>query len=264
MGLSADTRAAGSIGSSGSNTAPDTIDLQDPEAPSAKEHPRHISSSTIAPHQAETLRDIAHETAEVESRSPRVSWSHGDPLAGGGGIGAGAHLDDSNMASVNGKLHQHQSQEDSLAVAQNGGLSSSDEGDMDGDGDDLDDDMMDRISSSPSIEDGALYDLSPLTAHVVPLRWPRRVSSLPPHMRSRTSSLEHHVQVGAPVLPLPSSSQHKETQALQPSSQHHHRPLPRRFSDRNDPTTTSVPKRPERYHGNKARKEPDNSPVLSG
>lgn len=43
-------------------------------------------------------------------------------------------------------------QDDALAVAQNGGMSSSDEGELDGD-DDLDDDMMDKISSSPSIED---------------------------------------------------------------------------------------------------------------
>src|SRR5690606_10504187 len=49
--------------------------------------------------------------------------------------------------------HQQQEEEDALAVAQNGGISSSDEGDLDGD--DYDDDMMDRISRSPSIEDGA-------------------------------------------------------------------------------------------------------------
>lgn len=61
--------------------------------------------------------------------------------------------------------------EDALAVAQNGGVSSSDEGELDGD-DDLDDDMMDKISSSPSIEDGGCYP-------VAPVAWPRRVSSLP-------------------------------------------------------------------------------------
>ncbi|KAK0388423.1 hypothetical protein NLU13_4667 [Sarocladium strictum] len=135
----------------------DTIDLQDHDAPSAKQHPKQNSTATTAPHQAETLREIAHETAEEEARSPRVSWSNGDPLDGGGGIDPGAQSGDTNMAAaVSGKLQQQQQQqqhEDSLAVAQNGGLSSSDEGDMDGDGDDLDDDMMDRISSSPSIED---------------------------------------------------------------------------------------------------------------
>lgn len=62
--------------------------------------------------------------------------------------------------------------EDALAVAQNGGVSSSDEGELDGD-DDLDDDMMDKISSSPSIEDGGCCPV------IAPVAWPRRVSSLP-------------------------------------------------------------------------------------
>lgn len=68
------------------------------------------------------------------------------------------------------------SQEDALAIAQNGGISSSDEGDLDGD-DDLDDDLMDKISSSPSIEDGGFRPIVPPTA------WPRRVSSLPVSLR---------------------------------------------------------------------------------
>lgn len=48
-------------------------------------------------------------------------------------------------------------QQDDLAVAQNGGLVSqnnADDGDVDGEEEDLDDDMMDKISSSPSIDDG--------------------------------------------------------------------------------------------------------------
>jgi hypothetical protein len=68
-------------------------------------------------------------------------------------------------------------QEDALAVAQNGGISSSDEGELDGD-DDLDDDMMDKISSSPSIEDGGCYPVA------APVAWPRRVLSLPSSIRS--------------------------------------------------------------------------------
>lgn len=49
------------------------------------------------------------------------------------------------------------SAQDDLAVAQNGGLVSqdnADDGDVDGDEDLDDDDMMDKISSSPSIDDG--------------------------------------------------------------------------------------------------------------
>lgn len=63
-------------------------------------------------------------------------------------------------------------QQDDLAVAQNGGLISQDnteDGDLDGDEGDLDDDdMMDKISSSPSIDDGgsSIY-------HLPTLRMPR-------------------------------------------------------------------------------------------
>lgn len=74
---------------------------------------------------------------------------------------------------------QHKDEEDALAIAQNGGVSSSDEGDMDGDADgDLDDDMMDKISSSPSIEDGGFYSDTPDTTQ------PLRISSLPPLLSS--------------------------------------------------------------------------------
>lgn len=65
---------------------------------------------------------------------------------------------------------------DALAIAQNGGVSGADidDGDLSGDGDDsMDDDMMDKISSSPSIEDGG----SPSSFE--PL-WPRRIDSLHP------------------------------------------------------------------------------------
>lgn len=90
------------------------------------------------------------------------------------------------MAAAHGKLQEQQQQEDALAVAQNGGISSSDEGDMDGDGEDLDDDMMDRISSSPSIEDGEYSNYFLDAVPAAPGVWPRRVSSLSPHLRSRS------------------------------------------------------------------------------
>lgn len=65
---------------------------------------------------------------------------------------------------------------DALAIAQNGGDSGADvsDGDLSGDGDDsMDDDMMDKISSSPSIEDGGFPSSSE------PF-WPRRTDSLHP------------------------------------------------------------------------------------
>ena len=77
---------------------------------------------------------------------------------------------------------QQQQEEDALAVAQNGGISSSDEGDLDGD--DFDDDMMDRISSSPSIEDGAYCYYCP---------WP-------PPMRG-SEALPGPSSAGSPISP---------------------------------------------------------------
>ncbi|KAG5977536.1 hypothetical protein E4U55_006694 [Claviceps digitariae] len=129
----------------------DTLDLQDPAAPSAQDHPNHshisdtppsVSASSIAPHQAETLREVAHETAEAEAQNPTVSWSNGS-----------ANDSDQKTRESHTAMY-HQKQQDDLAIAQNGGVSSADEDDMDGEsGSDMDDDLMDKISSSPSIED---------------------------------------------------------------------------------------------------------------
>lgn len=174
----------------------DTIDLQDHHAPSAQDHSKSArsitSSDSLSPHQAETIREVTSDTADAERRSPRVSWENGNGIddihrfaddLGAGSKGSssnsnsrprGAADDDDNDDDSNGKMVQ----EDALAIAQNGGISSSDEGDLDGDADDLDDDMMDKISSSPSIEDGGC---SPITA---PRAWPRRISSLPGSLRS--------------------------------------------------------------------------------
>lgn len=81
--------------------------------------------------------------------------------------------EDDIAASVSAKLSVQGRQQDNLAIAQNGGLSSSvgEDADLaDGEGDDsMDDDMMDKISSSPSIDDGGYY---------LPLIWPKRHDSL--------------------------------------------------------------------------------------
>ncbi|KZZ93372.1 SH3 domain containing protein [Moelleriella libera RCEF 2490] len=147
----------------------DTIDLQDTTAPSAKDHPNHSHhfeatsgalGAAVAPHQAETLRGVAQETAEAEAHSPRVSW-------------ANSRVSVADLGQKNADEKQHQasrndksvgdgsridmfqpSQHDALANAQNGGVSSADEEEVDGENEgELDDDLMDKISSSPSIED---------------------------------------------------------------------------------------------------------------
>lgn len=133
----------------------DTLDLQAHEAPSAQRHLRPAPDGSLAPHQAETLRDVAAEAAEESFRSPRVSWNPGPD-----DIQQHALALDSAAAGqrneTSDKMRAGASQ-DALAVAQNGGLSGTDadDGDLDGDAEvEMDDDMMDKISSSPSIEDG--------------------------------------------------------------------------------------------------------------
>ncbi|CZR57155.1 related to ATP dependent RNA helicase [Phialocephala subalpina] len=154
----------------------DSIDLQDQNSPSAQDHTRQpahpapLGSGPPAPHQAEALRELKVEAAEENHRSPRVSkeWSttevqqlqqYGDDLA----AGVTSKLNGANL----------QQQQDNLAVAQNGGLtgSTAEDADMaDAEGDDgMDDDMMDKISSSPSIDDGG-YSL--------PHLWSQRADSL--------------------------------------------------------------------------------------
>ncbi|RDW94699.1 hypothetical protein BP5796_00462 [Coleophoma crateriformis] len=162
----------------------DSIDLQNSNAPSAQDHTRQSSqpagppgNGPLAPHQADTLREVAAETAEEQLKSPRVSkeWSSGEMQQ----MQDYSHEDLTVgvTESLNGLSRQKQ---DTLAVAQNGGLtgSTAEDAEMagaegDDDMDDEDDDMMDKISSSPSIEDGG-YSL--------PKIWPARMDSLSPEM----------------------------------------------------------------------------------
>ncbi|KAI9649417.1 protein phosphatase regulator [Ciborinia camelliae] len=157
----------------------DSIDLQDQNAPSAQDHSKkHANAASLgngspAPHQAEALREVAAEVADEQYRSPRVSreWTNGE------GQMIQDYTSDDLAAEVTSALNGN-SQQDDLAITQNGGLTGSrgEDGDMaDGEGEDsMDDDMMDKISSSPSIEDGG-YSL--------PKIWPSRSDSL-----SRASS----------------------------------------------------------------------------
>jgi hypothetical protein len=169
--------------------ASDSIDLQDRDAPSAQNHSRVVAQlqpnsatkpaavkSPLGSHQAETLREVAAETAE-DLRSPRASWTNGDgadlqqyaeDLSAGvaTSVTSEAESQSGGTLEVQGATH---SQRDNLAIAQNGGhpgQEASDDGDADADADadgdgDMDDDMMDKISSSPSIEDGGYPRASP-------------------------------------------------------------------------------------------------------
>ncbi|KAI9683928.1 MAG: hypothetical protein M1829_004263 [Trizodia sp. TS-e1964] len=137
----------------------DTIDLQDQTAPSAKDHSRQptrpsaIGIGPASPHQAGAMRKVAEE--QESQRSPGLvrDWVGGeDPLR--------QSIED-ELAPAGGKGAQAKAEplvQERGAHGRNGGNKAAlvDEADMaDADGeDDLDDDdMMDKISSSPSIDD---------------------------------------------------------------------------------------------------------------
>jgi hypothetical protein len=122
------------------------------------------------------LREVAAEAAEQNHRSPRVSkeWTSGELQQYG---------DDELAAGVTASLTgTNLQQQDALAIAQNGGHtgSTAEDAEMaDGEGDDgMDDDMMDKISSSPSIDDGGYF---------FPPMWPQRSDSLSRTTRSKAS-----------------------------------------------------------------------------
>ena len=219
----------------------DSIDLQDRDAPSAQDHNRlntpsskPAASSSLAPHQAETLREVAAETAEENLRSPRVSWANGDIgdlQQYAEDLAAGVADSLNGQTQTNGKdikMAADRQQQDALAIAQNGGMSgndASDDGDLDADADDgMDDDMMDKISSSPSIEDGGYTSDFPRT-------WPRRVDSLHPSASpcsSPTPASFTEARSSSPYLdlpehlPLPLSTLQISSGFVESPSRHHH------------------------------------------
>jgi hypothetical protein len=167
-------------------TLVDTLDLQDKSSPTAQdhsqqpEHPAPLGIGPAAPHQQASLRQVEEERSSEEVRLQNA-WSS-----------AGTHLredpgsdDERTVVNTNGQKNM---QLDETAIRLNGGISGDgDDSDMqDADvEEDMDDDMMDKISSSPSIDDGGYF--LPLQ----PPQWPQRNESLTPNsspIRSVASS----------------------------------------------------------------------------
>ncbi|KAI7668139.1 hypothetical protein KC318_g5444, partial [Hortaea werneckii] len=114
----------------------DTLDLQDQDNPSAAEHLRHPDGD-VAPHQAAELHHVVEER-HSEEQSLHEAWN----LAG--------QLTDEPEAIDRAQAdhdHDHERANGSHQDGVEGGEGS--ESEVEGD-----DDMMDRISSSPSIDDG--------------------------------------------------------------------------------------------------------------
>lgn len=145
----------------------DTIDLQSQDSPSAKDHTRQpahpapLGDGAPAPHQALTLKHAEQEASDLHLRSPRVSQDL-----------SGKELQLLHDLEEGGSYHSHDGEEP-FGLGRNGGTGGigGAEGDSgDGEGDDsLEDDLMDKISSSPSIDDGGYH---------LPLPWPDRGDSL--------------------------------------------------------------------------------------
>lgn len=254
-----------------SSIYPDTIDLQDRGAPSAKHHPRgpdptSTSNGSLAPHQAETIREVASETAEENLRSPRISWPSRD-------VGDLHQYAEDLVAAEQNNLTTQQNarnagnytmqagqQQDALAIAQNGGLSSQENTDMESDADDGLDDDMDKISSSPSIEDGGLP-----SASACQTLWPPRFDSLRPSV-SPLSITASDARSSSPYLedpeylPLDLSPQRGTEDSVEPPSRHHHlspgeynmqdRPI---SDDESNPSPLSTPSTDSPYKERTAR-----------
>jgi hypothetical protein len=119
----------------------DTLDLQDHHAPSAKDHSKHSfnTDSGLAPHQEHTLRHADQDARNEMIHGPNLDESplNSDHYHGGMDI-----HDDMDVADAGLGHHGrgHGSEEGDLADEESDDL--------------LDDDLMDKISSSPSIDDG--------------------------------------------------------------------------------------------------------------
>lgn len=141
----------------------DTLDLQDHNTPSAKDHsrqPTHPSPygyGPAAPHQAQTLRLAEQDAYQQQHPNSRASEDNG---AGTTSFSYGDSEDDPS----DDRLHTQHDQNGTTYHGQD-----MDEGESgDSHDEDMDDDMLDKISSSPSIDDGK-YSLP---------AWPPRADSV--------------------------------------------------------------------------------------
>lgn len=187
----------------------DTLDLQDHDAPSAKDHtkqPTHPSPfgyGPAAPHQQQALRHAEHEASQQQHTSPRGSEDRPS-----GGFHADQHFyddldddrEDDHMTSqngINGNGYHGQDLDD-------GGAGDSH------DEEDMDDDLMDKISSSPSIEDGK-YSL--------PI-WPKRVDSVDLGASPASPTPSRGCHSSSPFSVTPDHFPLYPTHAVHPASHH--------------------------------------------
>ena len=190
----------------------DTIDLQDQEAPSAKDHTRQparpaaLGEGPPAPHQADALKHVELEFSEQHGRSPRASQD-----LSGKELGLLHHEDGDSYGAndTEGNL---------LRNAGTGSGAEEEAGDVDGD-ESLDDDM-DKISSSPSIGDDGVYHLPLPLAYkgIPPSSPPARKAPIPENSSDLFSSSPFYETPDHFPLSFPLNEQEQHPS---PSKVHH-------------------------------------------
>jgi hypothetical protein len=167
---------------------PDTIDLQNQDAPTTQDHhSTSLQPSDVGKHQASEIRHVREERHEEEEHL-QDAWSR-------------AHQDIQVNELTDDQLQAHNHE--------NGDSTDDSE---------LDDDMLDdRISSSPSIDDGA-YPAAATSA------WPHRTSSLTPPRQSLNCAANDSPDSSPFVFTpthLPLSNQSNADSAASPASSLH-------------------------------------------
>jgi hypothetical protein len=128
----------------------DTLDLQDHNAPSAKDHSKHAVQTSegtgLAPHQEQEIRHADHDSKAEMMHGPNGHGTHLDTDGYHDGIEIYDGTDDIHVG-----LGVHRDESEIRGRAEEGALSDEEEDD-----DLLDDDLLDKISSSPSINDDGM------------------------------------------------------------------------------------------------------------
>ena len=168
----------------------DTLDLQDQDNPTAAEHQKPQIEGGLAPHQRAEVQHVLQER-DSEEHALEDAWNIAGSLTEEPGAIDQAQYDNADgEPTVNGT--QHESQE-------NGGGESET---------DADDDMIDRISSSPSIDDGGYLPHSsppPSARALARVKWPVRSSSLSPSPRDTPTPMRETFNQSASSTPISSS-----------------------------------------------------------
>lgn len=146
----------------------DTLDLQDQDNPTASEHQKPHLQGGLAPHQRAEVHHVLEERTS-EEHALQDAWSMADNLT--------------DEPDAIDQAQQHRDTNGEQGDQANGAQQAAGEG---GEEVDADDDMMDRISSSPSIDDGGytLHSSPPSTLPRQRTVWPVRSSSLTPSPRN--------------------------------------------------------------------------------